>query len=161
MTIAWRLVRPDHGTRDSAFSGEGARLYGGRWNSPGRRVVYLSATLSLAALETLVHADRRAFQRDYVAFRVELPDTALLWLPPTEVPAGWRARPVSPEARLVGDAWLREGASLALWVPSAVVPLEHNLLLDPEHARWSEAHVSDAMPFRFDDRLEAPAPDEA
>ncbi|HKI58439.1 MAG TPA: RES family NAD+ phosphorylase [Trueperaceae bacterium] len=154
MTPAWRLVRPERGTADAAFSGLGARLYGGRWNSPGRTVVYTSATLSLAALETLVHADQRAFMRDYVAFRVTVPDDAVLDLAQPEVPASWRARPVSPAARAVGDAWLRDGASLGLWVPSAVVPLERNLLLDPEHPRWPEVQLSEPVPFRFDARLE-------
>ena len=154
MTTAWRLVRPERGGRGAAFSGEGARLYGGRWNSPGQAVVYASATLSLAALETLVHADRRAFERDYLAFRLTLPDDAVLRLPQNEVPPGWRARPVSPGARAVGDAWLRDGVSLGLWVPSVVVPPEHNLLLAPGHPRWPELTVSGPLPFRFDARLE-------
>lgn len=154
MTTAWRLVRPELGGREAAFSGEGARLYGGRWNSPGHAVVYASATLSLAALETLVHADRRAFERDYLAFRLTLPDDAVLRLPQSEVPAGWRARPVSPGARAAGDAWLRDGVSLGLWVPSVVVPLERNLLLAPHHPRWRELTVAGPMPFRFDARLD-------
>lgn len=147
-------MRPERSAPDTAFGGEGARIYGGRWNSPGRAVVYASATLSLAALETLVHADPRAFARDYVAFRVRLPDDAVLELPQEEVPAGWRMRPVSPAARAVGDAWLLDSASLGLWVPSVVVPLERNLLLDPSHPRWPEVVVSEPMPFRFDARLE-------
>lgn len=154
MTIAWRLVRAERGNADAAFSGEGARLYGGRWNSPGVGLVYLSATLSLAALETLVHADRHAFARAYLAYRLELPEDAVLTLPQSEVPDDWRTRPVSAGARALGDGWLREGASLALWVPSAVVPLERNLLLNPGHPRWGEASISGPMPFRFDARLE-------
>lgn len=157
MTVAWRLVRPEQGTFERAFSGEGARLYGGRWNAPGRRVVYLSASLALAALETLVHADRHAFERDYLAFRLELPDTAVLSLPGAELPAAWRARPVSPAARAVGNAWLQDAASLALWVPSVVVPIERNLLVNPGHPDWRAVRPSEPVAFRFDDRLDAGA----
>ncbi len=154
MTVAWRLVRPEQGTFERAFSGEGARLFGGRWNTPGRRVVYLSATLSLAALETLVHADRRAFERDHVAFRLELPDASVLSLSMAEVPPGWRARPVSPAARAVGNVWLHDEVSLALWVPSAVVPLERNLLVNPAHPAWGAVTPTEPIAFRFDDRLD-------
>ncbi|MDF1523938.1 MAG: RES family NAD+ phosphorylase, partial [Trueperaceae bacterium] len=70
---AWRLVRPAFGDTLAAFSGEGARRYGGRWNSVGRVVVYTSEHLSLAALETLAHADRKRFARDLVAFEVHVP----------------------------------------------------------------------------------------
>lgn len=153
MIEAWRLVRPEHARAQSAFSGEGARLYGGRWNSPGRRVVYLSATLSLAALETLVHADPRAFQRDYVAFRLQLSERQVRALPEAELSPGWRERPLSPGARAVGDAWLQELASLGLWVPSVVIPLERNLLVNPAHPDWEDARISEPIPFRFDARL--------
>lgn len=71
--LAWRLVRPAYGEREVAFSGEGARRYGGRWNTPGRPMVYTSLHLSLAALETLAHADRRRFERDYLAYEVRVP----------------------------------------------------------------------------------------
>lgn len=83
---AWRLVRPKHGNRADAFSGEGSRLFGGRWNSPGVRVTYVSSSLSLAALEMLVHADRRRFARDYVAFRLRIPEGQVLELRDEDLP---------------------------------------------------------------------------
>lgn len=151
--IAWRLVRVTYGDREMAFSGEGARRYGGRWNTPGRPMVYASLHLSLAALETLAHADRRSFERDYLAYEVEVPRGLVLELRDDDLPNDWRARPSSPGARSVGDAWLAQRASVALSVPSVPVPQERNLLLNPQHPRFAEVRIGTAQRFRFDDRL--------
>ncbi len=151
--VAWRLVRPSYGDPAAAFSGEGARRYGGRWNTPGRPLVYASLHLSLAALETLAHADRRRFERDYVAFTVRVPHDLVLELRDEDVPIDWRARPTSWSARAVGDAWLTQRASVALTVPSVLVPPERNLLLDPEHPRFAEVRIGTPQRFRFDERL--------
>jgi RES domain-containing protein len=150
---AWRLVHPAFADPTAAFSGEGARRFGSRWNAPGRPVVYVSLNLSLAALETLAHADRRRFERDYVAFEVTMPDDVILELLDDDLPGDWRGRPFSPGARAVGDAWLAQRASVALSVPSVLVPQERNLLLDPEHPRFGELRIGPAQPFRFDARV--------
>lgn len=150
---AWRLVRPGYGSPGDAFSGEGARLYGGRWNAPGRRVVYVSSSLALAVLETLVHADRRRFERDYVFFRLHIPEHLVLELRDRDLPADWRARAVSEGARRVGDAWLEAQASVALSVPSVIVPEERNYLLNPSHAQFRDLDIQAPRPFRFDARL--------
>jgi RES domain-containing protein len=151
--LAWRLVRPAYGDRDVAFSGEGARRYGGRWNSPGRPMVYASLNLSLAALETLAHAERRRFERDYLAYEVRVPHALVLELRDEDLPHDWRARPTSVGARAVGDAWLAQRASVALSVPSVLVPQERNLLLDPVHPRFAGVRIGPPQRFRFDDRL--------
>ena len=150
---AWRLVRPKHGSRADAFSGEGARLFGGRWNAPGTSIVYVSSTLSLAALETLAHADRRRFERDYVAFKLTLSEALVLELRDEDLPEDWRARVVSEGARRVGDAWVRRIASVALSVPSVIVPEERNYLLNPAHPQFSELDIEAPRAFRFDARL--------
>lgn len=151
--VAWRLVRPAFGTAEAAFSGEGARRYGGRWNAPGRRIVYASEHLSLAALETLAHAERSRFRRDYVAFRVRVPEPLVMVLRDEDLPDDWRDRPSSAGARAVGDAWLSASPSVALLVPSVLVPQERNLLLDVEHPRFPEVTVEAGAAFRFDERL--------
>jgi RES domain-containing protein len=120
---------------------------------PGRPVVYASLHLSLAALETLAHADRRRFERDYVAFEVRVPHALILELRDEDLPDDWRARPVSAGARAVGDAWLSQRASVALSVPSVLVPQERNLLLDPAHPRFDEVRIGAPQRFRFDERL--------
>lgn len=150
---AWRLVPPRHGARQGAFSGEGARLFGGRWNTPGTALVYTSSSLSLAALETLVHADRGRFERDYVTFKLELPEALVLMLSDRDLPDDWRARPSSEGAQRIGNAWAAAQASVALSVPSVIVPSERNYLLNPLHPRFAELVIEPPAPFRFDERL--------
>lgn len=153
VVVAWRLVRPRFGARKAAFSGEGARRFGGRWNAPGRAVVYTSATLSLAALEMLAHAERGSVRRDWVAFSVSAPGRRVMELRSGDLPDDWRDRPTSAGARAVGDAWLTQAASAALLVPSVLVPQERNLLLNPAHPAFGEVEIGPATPFRFDARL--------
>lgn len=155
MIVAWRLAREPHATQQAAFSGEGARRFGGRWNSPGVAVTYLSDSLALAALESLVHADRGALARPYLAFRVELEERDVLRLLDDDLPADWRSRPVSSGARALGDGWARRAASLALSVPSALVTQERNLVLNPAHPRAAALRVAEAVPFAFDPRFAA------
>jgi RES domain-containing protein len=121
--IAWRLVRPAFADAASAFSGEGARRYGGRWNAPGRAVVYTSEHLSLAALETLAHADRRRFERDHVAFEVRVPHHLVLELRDDDLPRRLARAPGqgTRRARSATPGW-RKRASVALSVPSVLVP---------------------------------------
>lgn len=150
--VAWRLVSRHRAA--SAFDGEGARLYGGRWNPPGIAVVYASTALSLAALEVLVHVDPDTAPRDLVALRAELPaGTAVSRLVPSDLPAGWRAYPAPAALQALGAAWVRAGATVALRVPSAVVPREDNLLLNPAHPAMAKLRIAAPEPFSFDPRL--------
>ena len=103
MRNAFRIVKRRHANH--AFNGEGARLAGGRWNSAGLRAVYLSSTLSLAAMETFVHLGEDVARLDYVYFEVEIP-TAVLIVPLTVKPKGWRNEPPSSASMRVGDRWL-------------------------------------------------------
>ena len=154
--VAWRLVRPKYRAERDAFGGEGARLFGGRWNSPGVSVIYVSSSLSLTVLETLVHADSRRFERDYVVFELSIPDALILELRAADLPEDWRARAVSGGARQIGDAWAVAQASVALAVPSVIVPQERNYLLNPAHPQFVELDIGEAQPFRFDERLAHP-----
>jgi len=106
---AWRVtLAKKHAA--TAFSGEGARQYGGRWNSMGTVVVYCSAHLSLAILETLVHIDQSQLGRRYVYFKVEIPDTlSVQTLTPNQLPLNWQEEPAPLSLATVGDDWVRQG----------------------------------------------------
>lgn len=129
--LVWRLTRKRH--LDRALTGEGARRFGGRWNSTGVAVVYTSESLELALLEALVHLDVDSLPKDYWQLCFEVED-GLINEPPKRLPKGWDAPPpYRPVVQKVGDAWIRSGASLALRVPASVLPLRSNILIHPAH----------------------------
>jgi RES domain-containing protein len=145
----WRICRKAF----EALDGEGARLYGGRWNSEGIAVVYLSTTLALAALEYLVHVDVSMAPSDLVSVDVDVPDDVsqeqigLEWLP-----SDWSASSDHPACADFGDDWVRRGESCLLFVPSAVIPASWNALLNPAHPD-ARRLTRVTEPFRFDRRL--------
>lgn len=147
---AWRITRAAY----QALDGEGARLNGGRWNSEGVAVVYLSSTLSLAALEYLVHVDIEDAPSDLVALKLFIPDDCLVEeVDVVSLPKDWSTTPNAAACLRRGDEWIRAGSSLLLRVPSAVVPEEMNVLLNPAHADAERIAVSLTRPFSFDSRL--------
>lgn len=147
----WRLVKSRHAS--SAFDGEGARLYGARWNSPGTRVAYASGNSALAVLEVLVHMAGGGILPGYSMVTARLDDQYVADLPPSDLPAEWNASPVPPEVQAVGDAWIRSGASLALRVPSVLVADSFNILINPEHPDFDRLTIESIEPFEFDQRI--------
>lgn len=152
MRIAWRIVLWNW--REGAFSGDGAAAGGGRWNSPGTRVVYLSEHKSLAALETLVHLVRSATAR-FAFFRVELPDDSIEMLATAALPADWTRQPPPAATQTIGDTWAREKRSALLAVPSVIIPEELNYLLNPVHPDFERIVIGQPASFTFDSRLRA------
>lgn len=137
----------------TAMDGEGARLYGGRWNPIGMAAVYLAESRALAALEVLVHAGHEAILLDWSLIEVEIPDKLICKVDPQDLPEGWDAQPGSSEAREFGAVWMREGKHPALQVPSAVIPEEFTIVLKPLHEKLSGVRVSAPRRFPFDRRL--------
>lgn len=151
MRTAWRLTKTKH--LPHAFDGEGARLYGGRWSSPGRRVVYVSESLALAVLEVLVHLQDTSILAAYSTIRVSFDDVLVSAVSAGSLPANWRQSPPPAEAQAIGDAWLDAAASAILEVPSAVVDREHNYLMNPAHKDFNRVTIGPAVPYEFDPRL--------
>lgn len=147
----WRLVKTKYVS--TAFDGEGARMHGGRWNSPGTRVAYASSNSALAVLEVLVHMTGGGMLPAYSLVSATIPDALVHDLPTSELPRSWAASPVPTEIQAIGDAWARAGRSVALRVPSALVPGSHNVLINPEHRDFTRFVVESAEPFGFDPRL--------
>ena len=150
MPTVFRLVRRSLATE--AFTGQGAAKYGGRWNSKSVPVVYASATLSLAALETLVHIDR-TLPIEYVFFVIEVGEKLITELEKASLPKRWREFPATSQTQKLGDAWAASQVSPALRVPSVIIPTEFNYLLNPAHPKFPALKISKAQPLSFDPRL--------
>lgn len=146
MIEIYRLVRAERA--DDALSGEGARRYGGRWNAPGTAVVYASESRALAVLETFVHLTLEARSMRFLLYPIALPRRARLERPPPGQPP--RSLAASQQ---IGRAWLNDGTTLGLVVPSVIVPQEVNYVLDVRHPQFAQMRVGEPEAFSFDDRL--------
>jgi RES domain-containing protein len=148
---AWRIVKRK--LAREAFSGEGARLYGGRWNSAGVSVVYTAQSQSLAALELLVHLENADLLHEYVAIEARFEAAIVTRITKADLPKDWRANPPPESARSIGDAWVAEEPSPVLELPSAIIPSESIFLLNPQHPAFSQVEIGEAARFEFDLRL--------
>ena len=151
MITAWRLVKPRHAA--AAFDGEGARLHGGRWNSPGSRVAYASDSIALAALEVLAHLQSTAVLQAYSLASLRFPEASVEVLGVAALPARWRRFPSSPENQAIGDRWVAEARSLILRVPSAIIPTAANFLINSSHPEFAKVVIGRPERFTFDPRL--------
>ena len=143
---AYRLVKRKW--RQAAFDGEGARLYGGRWNSKGKACVYLAGSASLAMLEVMVHLDDYQLLEHYTLLEVTLQKSTVMSLSTESLPKDWAVEPAPASTAEIGDNWLESQSSLALALPSAVVPRERNYLINPEHAHF-QALIGSATEIAF------------
>ena len=146
MINVWRLASG----RYPALAGDGARIVGGRWNSPGRPFVYTSESLALCLAECLVHVTGQ-LPLDYLAFKIAVPRDAIETLASNSLKTGWELD--LGQTRAIGDRWLRGGRTLALAVPSAVLPESTNVMLNPVYPRAIELRILSQKRFIFDARL--------
>lgn len=148
---AWRIVKKTYAAE--AFDGEGARLLGGRWNSPGQRVVYTSENAALATLEILVHLGSASALASWVLIGCRIPEGLVTVADRAGLPRHWRRFPAPEELQRIGNEWIASGASAVLKVPSAIIESEHNYLLNPEHSDFRRIGIQSPIPFSFDVRL--------
>ncbi|MBP0624401.1 RES family NAD+ phosphorylase [Cupriavidus consociatus] len=140
--------------RHEVWNGTGAMLVGGRFNSPGRPVIYGALTFAGAMLEVLVHARIGKVPRHHVLVVGTVPeDVSVERVDGALLPAGWDTLEDPRAARSFGDRWLAEGRSALLVVPSVVARLEWNALVNPTHSDAARIQVSAPEPVQWDDRL--------
>lgn len=156
--IAFRIVKRRHA--ETAFDGSGTLRYGSRWTSAGLCGVYLVDSLSLGILELLVHLGQEELAgMEFVGFRVIIPDALIASFAAEALPEGWDAGHPSPDVahrlKAIGDAFLRSSPKPALRHPSAIVPSQANVLLSPEHPKFSRLRIEAIGPVSLDHRLKA------
>ena len=138
----------------TAFSGEGARLYGGRWNSIDVRMVYLAGSLSGATLELLVHTDDYSTIVDlYSYIPVEIQEYCIKEIDESLLPAGWDSPAPIGATQALGDNWISSMSSAVLKVPSAISSGETNFLGNPDHPDFSSLIIADPIKFELDPRI--------
>ncbi len=147
----YRLEALTRGKPSQAFSGEGCLYYALRWNSRGTRLVYTSTSVALACLETLVHVQTVREAEERWLFTIEVPDRFIEELRP--LPSGWDAEPATAVSQRAGDDWVASASSVVLLVPSVVVPMEKNALINPRHPEFKLEWVRKPGRFRYDSRL--------
>jgi len=147
----WRICAPEYA--DVAYSGEGARIHGGRWNSKGRAVVYSSESISLAVLEQLVHTEDPMVLDAFVVVSATLDEGSIELLAPSSLPDDWRTYPAPSSLKEIGDAWLSEGRSLVLKVPSVTVKGQHNYLINLTHSDFGSIEASEPEALDLDPRI--------
>jgi RES domain-containing protein len=148
---AWRIVETKH--KGKAFTGDGARLYGGRWNSKGVAMVYTAGSLALASIEIVVNLPSPKLLEAFIRIPVRFASDLVEQLPDSGLPRDWQSRPISPTTRAIGDKWVEQQRSAVLKVPSVVVPEEFNYLINPAHPDFHKIDIGQPVVYHFDPRL--------
>lgn len=151
MPTGIRLVKSTYAS--TAFDGEGAREYGGRWNSPGTGVVYTAESESLAALELLVHLQSSQLLMSYITISAEFDNALVEVLTAAVLPPDWSEYPAPSVLQQLGDQWVSEQRSAVLQIPSVIVPNEVIYVLNPKHPDFTKITIGLPRPFKFDPRL--------
>jgi RES domain-containing protein len=148
----WRIY---HRRFTDARSGEGARRYGGRWNPKGVPALYLACSPALALAEKLVQAPSVQQSDDFLAAEFEIGARHVPGIAVDQLPTDWDAEPYTSASQDFGYRQFREHGRLGFRIPSVVVPIEYNAVIDPEHPHFSVQVrlIREAIPFPFDKRL--------
>jgi RES domain-containing protein len=134
-------------------SGQGAALYGGRWNSVGTKVLYTANSAALAMLEALVNLPNLKIRDPYCIVVLEVPENSIKEISIKDLPDEWNNLPAPEILKRTGDAFTREGKYLLLKVPSALLPSENNYLINPLHKDFSKIIIIKKDIITFDKRL--------
>ena len=151
MRTGWRIVPAEKA--ETAFDGEGARLFGGRWNPAGVPMVYGSEHQSLAALEVRVHIDKTSLRKHYKCIAFHFDEKLMEEFPRGELPKNWREEPPPNSLQRLGAEWIRAARSVVLAVPSVIIPTEWNYSANPRHPNFRRMKIDPPTDFAFDQRL--------
>lgn len=149
-----RLYRVSKAQYASDISGRGAELHGGRWNTPGNPVVYTSTTASLALLESLAWTSMSSLlSAGFVMMVIQCPETSMQQLKISDLPQEWNHLDAYAVTQKIGDTWIKSNQSLLLKLPSAILPMESNMLINPKHALMSKVSIEEMLDIELDPRV--------
>ncbi|MBN8838419.1 MAG: RES family NAD+ phosphorylase [Sphingobacteriia bacterium] len=133
------------------INGEGARLWGGRWNAAGTPAVYCSGTISLSLLELLIHSLNYDTLLEHNLIVIDVPIKNIHKIQITQLKNDWQND--VHYSRFIGNEFLKQQSSLLLQVPSAIIPEESNFIINPKHKDFNKVKLSEVKSFTFDKRL--------
>ena len=149
--IVYRLLNKKYG---SALSGEGAKIAGGRWNSPEIEMIYTSESRSLCTAEVAVNLPIGILPKGYEMITFNIPDEMnITEMNEDMLPLGWKSSPFTTLTQRFGDRFIFENKFLVMKVPSAVVPGDFNYLINPRHPDFNKIEIIKKEPYEFDERL--------
>lgn len=154
--IVWRIGSDTSTYEADDLSGAGAKKSGARWNDVGLAVTYCASNISLACLETVVHLNAGGLPFNRYLVAVEIPDdifAAAQVHTPSSIKLGWEAQPAGLVSIQLGSDWIRSKASALLIVPSAIVPEESNILINPEHPSAAKITAKKVRRWLYDPRI--------
>ncbi len=152
MIAGWRLLKEK--LAEEAFNGEGARIYGGLWNHKGTAVVYISGSLSLAAIETFVHLGFETSNIKFSSIMLIIPDEVRIReVTIKSLPYDWRDEPLPASTKSIGSEWAKKMETVVLRVPSVIIPTEFNYVLNPLHPDFKKLTIGKPNTFSFDSRM--------
>lgn len=152
MEFSGRCYRIANSRHADDLSGEGAYLFGGRWNSIGVKMLYTAESSSLSILEVLAYVTNRTFATKNI-ISLEITNDSYKEIPIEILIDGWDLIPASNYTKKIGDDWIKSMESLVLIVPSVVNPRERNILINPLHPSFKDIKVVANEEFSFDRRL--------
>jgi len=147
--IVYRLVSKKH---SADLSGTGAALYGGRWNSKGRPIVYTGESVEIALLEVLANITIPQID-NYNLVKIDIPDDSLYRIDEIDLPKSWKHYPAPKDLSRIGDNWIESNKSVALKVPSCIIPTASNFILNYQHPEFHKVRIIEATEFKIDKRL--------
>jgi RES domain-containing protein len=149
--IVYRLLNKNYG---SALSGEGARVAGGRWNSPEIEMIYTSESRSLCTAEVAVNLPTGILPSGYEMNTIQIPDDLnIVEINEESLQTGWKRSPFSTGTQRLGDEFILQRKFVIMKVPSAVVPGDYNYLLNPRHPDFGRIELIKKEPYEFDERF--------
>jgi RES domain-containing protein len=147
--IVYRITGKKHA---GDLAGTGAAVYGGRWNKKGTPVLYTGENIEIALLETIVHVPPLLVP-DLVLLTLEIPDHSITGIELSRLPKNWAAYPAPTILSEMAEAWVKEGKTIALKVPSCIIHSSHNFILNCNHPDYSQVKLIEQQDFVFDIRL--------
>ncbi|HCO85671.1 MAG TPA: RES domain-containing protein [Arenibacter sp.] len=149
--VVYRVANAKY--KDSTLSGIGAEKVGGRWNSVGTRAVYCSENISLALLEYYVHSDDiSTLPKKILIAKIQFPDDLIIE-ELEEIPDTWKDYPYTSETAQVFTEFVKDRNKFALKVPSTIVGLESNIILNPLYKEFGKVEIVEFLELPIDQRL--------